>query len=101
MNLNFISYFGMPKIGTIRLVHWTKETLMVNCSPGGVVIFKNFLVMYEEGTIDPISDCIKLTFELDYNTLTDSNLPITPYFFFEGRYVIAPYTQFRISSMTS
>jgi hypothetical protein len=66
-----------------------------------VVIFKNFLVMYEEGTIDPISDCIKLTFELDYNTLTDSNLPITPYFFFEGRYVFAPYTQFRISSMTS
>jgi len=50
----------MQPIGTIKLVHWTKDTLLEQCLPEGVVIFKNFMVMYEEGVIDPIPGCLKL-----------------------------------------
>ena len=91
----------MPKIGTIRLVHYTKENFMEYCLSDGIIIFKNFLVMFEEGSIDPITDCTKLTLEIEYSTITDSILPITPYFSFEGRYVFAPYTQFKIKSLSA
>ena len=60
MNLNFISYYEMQKIGSVKLVHWTKEALLEQCLPEGIAIFKNFLVMYEQGTIDPIPGCLKL-----------------------------------------
>ena len=50
----------MPRIGTFKLVHWTKETLLESSLGEGMVIFKNFLVMYEEGNFEPLSDCLKL-----------------------------------------
>ena len=28
LNLNFISYYEMQKIGTVKLVHWTKEAIL-------------------------------------------------------------------------
>ena len=59
MNLNYIGYYNMPKVGKLKLVHWTKENILYQCLPEGIVIFKNFLVMYEEGTIDPIPGCLK------------------------------------------
>ena len=40
----------MPKIGSFKLVHWTKETLLESCLEEGIIIFKDFLVMYEEGS---------------------------------------------------
>lgn len=64
LNLNFITYYTMPQITTVKLVYWTKETLLEQSLLEGVVIFKNFLVMYEEGLIDPIPNCLKLELEL-------------------------------------
>jgi hypothetical protein len=100
LSLNFISYYHMQRIGRVKLVHWTKESLLEQCLPEGLAIYKNFLVMYEEGTTDPIPGCLKLELELDYNSLTDAHIPIVPYFCSEGRYVFAPYTQFKITGMS-
>jgi hypothetical protein len=47
INYNFITYYQTPKIGSFKLVHWTKEAILENSLTEGIVSFKNFLVMYE------------------------------------------------------
>ncbi len=52
--------------------------------------------MYEEGSIEAIPDCLKLQLELQYSTLNDPDSALNPYFVYDGRYIFAPYTQFKL-----
>jgi hypothetical protein len=60
---------------------------------------KNFLVMREEGAVEPISNCVKLQLDLEYSSLTAADPEISPYFTFDGRYVFAPYSQLKVTQV--
>lgn len=99
MNMNFISFYEMPKITSAKLVHWTRETQLDQCKVDSIIIAKNFFVMYEEGTVEPIPGCLKIEINFEYNTITDSNPYYNAFFCFNERYVFSPYTHFKLLSV--
>lgn len=100
-NLNFLTPFFIPKLGKVKLSHWTKEYPLEKCAVGSKLISKNFFIMYEN--LDDIENQTtsfhRIDVELEYNTLTESEFLINSFFRHKGKYIFAPYSQFVVKNI--
>ena len=46
-SLNFVSFFKIPSIGTVKLKRWASHELFSKCQIGSYLLCKQFLVMYD------------------------------------------------------
>lgn len=47
--------------------------------------------------MEELPGCVKLQLDLEYSPLLASSPQLSPYFVFEGRYVLAPHSQLQVT----
>lgn len=55
--------------------------------------------MREEVSAEQLAGCVRLELDLEYSPLKWKHAELSPFFAFEGRYVLAPFSQLKVSGV--
>jgi hypothetical protein len=97
--LNFLAGYELPHSQSLRLCCWTQEQALKDCEKGSVVVCRNFLVMREEAAEEQLPGCVRLKLDLEYSPVRANHPQWSPFFAFEGRYVLAPFSQLKVTGV--
>lgn len=64
-----------------------------------MVTCRNFLVMREEAAFEQLPGCVKVQLDLEYSPIRAVRPETTPFFAFDGRYVLAPFSQLKVTGV--
>lgn len=62
---------------------------------------RNFLVLREEATFEQLTGCIKIQLDLEYSPIRAARPEISPFFAFDGRYVLPPFSQLKVTEVVT
>lgn len=98
--LNFISIYRTPRVGQVKLHHWTAQPLIEKCEVGSLLLTKNFYIFYEDSSLSDTLSTYKIVTEINYDTLTEPDLNINSFFKYKDKYVFSPYSHFVVKSIS-